>query len=69
MVWHGQRKFTFKQQNASKGEEPNIANVGLPGNIAVFVARSRPERDMWVMALEQEINRHASTVGEKLDIY
>jgi hypothetical protein len=69
VVWHGQRKFTFKQQNASKGEEHSVASVGLPGNIAVFMARSRPERDMWVMALGHEVNRHASTVGEKLNIY
>jgi hypothetical protein len=66
VVWHGQRKFTFKSQ---EGEEHNVPSVGLPGNIVVFMARSRPERDMWVMALGQEINRHASTVGEKLSIY
>jgi hypothetical protein len=45
-----------------------MASVGLPGDIAVFMARSRVERDLWVMALGQEINRHASTVGEKLHV-
>lgn len=72
VVWHGQRKFTFKsqiQQGANAEEKHKIANVGLPGNIVVFMARSRVERDMWVSALGQEIDRHASTVGEKLSIY
>ena len=71
-VWHGQRKFTFKSQveyAANGGEKHNIASVGLPGDIVVFMARSRVERDMWVSALGQEINRHASTVGEPIDIY
>ena len=70
VVWHGQRKFTFKPQiDAYGGEKHKIASVGLPGDIVVFIARSRVERDMWVRALGQEINRHASTVGEPLDIY
>lgn len=72
VVWHGQRKFTFKsqlQQAAHGGEKHKIANVGLPGDIVVFMARSRVERDMWVNALRQEINRHPSTVGEQLSIY
>ena len=71
-MWHGQRKFTFKSQveHATQGAEKHkIASVGLPGDIAVFMARSRVERDMWVSALGQEINRHASTVDEKLSIF
>ena len=71
VVWHGQRRFTFQkqdQQNAN-GDKHKIASVGLPGNIIVFMARSRLERDMWVSALGQEISRHASTVGEKISIY
>jgi len=51
------------------GDAHNIASVGLPGNIAVFMARSRVERDMWVSALRLEINRNASTIGEQLSIY
>ena len=50
------------------GDSHTIANVGLPGDIIVFMARSRVERDLWVGALQQEINRHASTVGERIDI-
>ena len=72
VVWHGQRKFTFKSQveHAAYGREKHkIANVGLPGDIVVFMARSRVERDMWVSALGQEINRHGSTVGEPINIY
>ena len=72
VVWHGQRKFTFKshfEHAANEGEKHKVANVGLPGDIVVFMARSRVERDMWVSALGQEINRHASTVGEPIDIY
>ena len=72
VVWHGQRRFTFKSQvehAAYGGEKHKIASVGLPGDIVVFIARSRVERDMWVSALGQEINRHASTVGEPLEIY
>jgi Pleckstrin homology domain len=55
-------------QHAYVGEDHKMASVGLPGDIAVFMARSRVERDLWVMALGQEINRHASTVGEKLHV-
>jgi len=66
------RKFTWKkqtQQAAQGGEQHRVAQVGLPGKIVVFMARSRPERDMWVSALGQEINHHASTIGEALDVY
>jgi hypothetical protein len=65
------RKFTFKKQTQTTdgGETHSIANVGLPGKSIVFMARSRPERDMWVSALGHEINHHASTVGEALDVY
>jgi len=45
-----------------------MASVGLPGDIVVFMARSRVERDLWVIALGQEINRHAGTVGEKVNV-
>jgi len=38
-----------------------MASVGLPGDIVV-------ERDLWVIALGQEINRHAGTVGEKVNV-
>jgi hypothetical protein len=72
VVWHGQRKFTFKSQieyAAYGGEKHKIANVGLPGDIVVFMARSRVERDMWVSALGQEINRHGSTMGEPIKVY
>ena len=72
-MWHGKRKFTFRSQvqqiGSTESEKHSIANVGLPGDILVFMARSRFERDLWVMALAQEINRHASTVGEQLHIY
>jgi hypothetical protein len=69
-VWHGQRRFAFQRpdQFVNNGEAYKVARVGLPGDIVVFMARSRLERDMWVSALGQEISRHASTVGEKLSI-
>jgi Pleckstrin homology domain len=72
VVWHGQRKLTFRSQKeraADGGEKHSIASVGLPGDIVVFMARSRVERDLWVTALGQEINHHASTIGEQLNIY
>jgi Pleckstrin homology domain len=72
LIWHGQRKFTFRtqgEQTGNGGDKHEIAGVGLPGDIAVFMARSRVERDMWVSALGQEISRYASTVSEKMAFY
>jgi Pleckstrin homology domain len=72
VVWHGQRKITFRTQKqaAAEGREKHsIASVGLPGNIAVFLARSRVERDLWVSAIAQEITHHTSTLGEELKLY
>ena len=70
VLWHSERKFTFRKElRVPDGNHGHtIANVGLPGDIVVFMARSRIERDLWVIALNQEISRHASTVGEKLHI-
>lgn len=70
VLWHSERKFTFRKQlQGPDGDEAHtIANVGIPGDIIVFMARSRIERDLWVIALNQEISRHASTVGEQLHI-
>ena len=70
MVWHGHRKYTFREQLSTySSERHSIASLGLPGDIVVFMARSRVERDMWVNALGHEINRRASTVGEELHVY
>jgi len=70
VVWQGHRKYTFREQLSTySSERHSIASVGLPGDIVVFMARSRVERDMWVNALGHEINRHASTAGEKLHVY
>lgn len=71
MVWHGQRKFTFGTQAEQTRDEDKrkIASVGSPGDMIVFMARSRVERDMWVNALGQEISRHASTVSEQITFY
>jgi len=66
VVWHAKKQFTFGWPFSKNNTTPN---VGLPGDIIVFMARSRPERDMWVSALGQEINRHATTNEDKLEFY
>ena len=64
VVWHGKRSSWFQSQGA---EEPGrgmrrlkkVRSLGKEGKSVVFKARSRAERDHWVMAIGMEIERLA----------
>lgn len=67
VVWHAQRKSIFRSPGefdsdggAKEGKRQKLKRVsqlGVPGRSVVFKARSRAERDHWVMAIGMEIER------------
>ncbi|EEH50087.1 uncharacterized protein PADG_06166 [Paracoccidioides brasiliensis Pb18] len=64
VVWYNARKTVFRSQewqhkgNAlARTKWKRVSALGVPGRSIVFKARSRAERDMWVLAIETEIDR------------
>ncbi|KAJ9661465.1 hypothetical protein H2201_006496 [Coniosporium apollinis] len=69
VVWHGRRRSLFRRGDASgsgsegvEGEGRRsrfrfVSSLGVPGRSIVFKARSRAERDHWVLAIRTEIER------------
>ncbi|KAF2200678.1 hypothetical protein GQ43DRAFT_481352 [Delitschia confertaspora ATCC 74209] len=70
VVWHGKSKSWFRSEEATgNGEEESakgegkrtrlkrVAKLGSTGRSVVFRARSRAERDHWVLAIQAEIER------------
>jgi hypothetical protein len=68
VVWHGKNKSWFRaQEGAGVGEAhakqgkrmrlKRVAKLGSKGRSVVFRARSRAERDHWVLAIQNEIER------------
>jgi hypothetical protein len=68
VVWHGKSKSWFRaEEGAGGGEEhanegrrkklKRVAKLGSKGRSVVFRARSRAERDHWVLAIQTEIER------------
>ncbi|KAF2654889.1 hypothetical protein K491DRAFT_599972 [Lophiostoma macrostomum CBS 122681] len=68
VVWHGKSKSWFRaEEGAGGGEEhanegkrrklKRVAKLGSKGRSVVFRARSRAERDHWVLAIQTEIDR------------
>lgn len=62
VIWHAKRKSLFRS-NGSEGEGKGrrrlryVSRLGVPGSPIVFKARSRAERDHWVLAIGMEIDR------------
>lgn len=69
-IWQGQRKGWFRssqdvddvkegQKVRGKGRQKikRVGQLGVPGRSVVFRARSRAERDHWVLAIATEIER------------
>ncbi|PGG95492.1 hypothetical protein AJ79_10029 [Helicocarpus griseus UAMH5409] len=62
VVWHNTRKTVFRSEE-ERGEAglrtkwKKVSALGVPGRSIVFKTRSRTERDMWVLAIETEIDR------------
>ncbi|KAF2842611.1 hypothetical protein M501DRAFT_1005394 [Patellaria atrata CBS 101060] len=71
VVWHGRAKGIFRSQGGPesnstqedvKGEGRRarlklVSRLGVPGRSIVFRTRSRAERDHWVLAIQNEIER------------
>ncbi|KAL5397412.1 hypothetical protein PMIN06_003648 [Paraphaeosphaeria minitans] len=68
VVWHGKSKSWFRaEEGAGEGEQQRtkgrrtrlkrVAKLGSKGRSVVFRARSRAERDHWVLAIQNEIEK------------
>lgn len=67
VVWHGRRRGWFRSEKDGEGTGVGMGSsrlklvnrLGVPGRSVVFRARSRAERDHWVLAIQTEIERIA----------
>ncbi len=62
VIWQGQRKSFFRaneetEKGGTKQRLKYVSSLGVPGRSIVFKARSRPERDHWVLSIGMEIDR------------
>ncbi|EER24674.1 PH domain containing protein [Coccidioides posadasii C735 delta SOWgp] len=62
VIWHATRKALFRGELTKKGKPKRsgwkqVSALGVPGKAIVFKARSRAERDLWVLAIATEIDR------------
>ena len=68
VIWHGKAKSWFRAEEGAGGGEQQrkerkgtklkrVAKLGSKGRAVVFRARSRAERDHWVLAIQNEIER------------
>ncbi|KNG50002.1 meiotically up-regulated gene 56 protein [Stemphylium lycopersici] len=68
VIWHGKAKSWFRAEEGAGGGEQSrkegkrmklkrVAKLGSKGRSVVFRARSRAERDHWVLAIQNEIER------------
>ena len=69
VIWHGKSKSWFRAEEGAGGageqarkegkrtKLKRVAKLGSKGRSVVFRARSRAERDHWVLAIQNEIER------------
>ncbi|KAL9607672.1 MAG: hypothetical protein Q9167_007432 [Letrouitia subvulpina] len=57
VLWQPRRKSFFKEGTQDGGRLRYVSRLGVPGRSMVFKARSRAERDHWVMSIGMEIER------------
>lgn len=62
VIWQATRKSFFKAREGDDGGKARqrlryVSRLGVPGRGMVFKARSRAERDHWVMSVGTEIER------------
>lgn len=62
VIWQATRKSFFKSHEGTAGGAARqrlryVSRLGVPGRSMVFKARSRAERDHWVMSVGMEIER------------
>lgn len=62
VIWHPLRKDLFRTSEVQQGGHARrrlrqVSMLGVPGRSIVFKARSRVERDRWVLSIESEMDR------------
>ncbi|KAK2882409.1 hypothetical protein FQN49_000392 [Arthroderma sp. PD_2] len=62
VIWNNTRKVFFRGEEETEGKVKrrkwrHVSRLGSSGRPIVFKARSRAERDLWVLAIETEIDR------------
>lgn len=62
VIWRPLRKNLFRTSQLQQGGHARrrlqkVSMLGVPGRSIVFKARSRVERDRWVMSIESEMDR------------
>ena len=70
VLWHGSRRsiFTKRDEEGAKVGTRMVPPLGHTGKAIVFMARSRLERDTWVMSIAMEIERLNVGVPEEINI-
>ncbi|KAF3917368.1 hypothetical protein ABW21_db0203034 [Orbilia brochopaga] len=63
VVWHGAKRTSIKSKDdeGKRSKVKRVTALGSRGKSMVFKARSRQERDLWVMAINVEIERLHTT--------
>lgn len=73
VVWHEKRRSWFRSEDDARGKKgvkrldkklKLVSQLGVEGRTVVFKARSRAERDHWVLSIATEIDRVSEGGGE-----
>jgi hypothetical protein len=72
-IWHPTKKSFFRALQVKEDGKTDkmlrrVSTLGVPGRSVVFKARSRVERDRWVLSIESEIDRLQEERGEDVRI-
>ena len=69
VIWHGMKRNLFTTKN-DEGHtvRHRVTALGRTGKSVVFKARSRLERDAWVMSIGMEIERLNATSPEDISV-
>lgn len=69
VVWHGRTaNWTSKDEKSGKSVRRTVTKLGTMGRAEVFKARSRLERDLWVMGIAMEIERLNVGRGREVEV-
>lgn len=69
VLWHGMRRSLFKMTNEDgRTVRHRVTQLGASGKSIVFKARSRLERDAWVMSIGMEIERLNINTSEEIRV-
>ncbi|TGZ78541.1 hypothetical protein EX30DRAFT_309876 [Ascodesmis nigricans] len=68
VVWHGKRSTVVMQDADGRQVRRPTTKLGTLGRAQVFKARSRLERDTWVMSIAMEIERLNAGTGKEVKV-